>query len=437
MSSTNSSGSLSVHRVSNRWRWFTVVAVPPSVALMGWGALEIFRNNLDEDGSTEVWALVFAVVVLGGVAIGLLGALIWAFRARVIIDGDQMTIRGAFRTTTFTPDRMEGFQYLNDQFNVYLKDRRFAVEIAYFENMPLITQWVREHTYDIVAELLEEEDREIRNDVDLGMTADARSETLKSLRNWIIWANTLIYAATGTVVVNFLFFEDLRVEQGAITILIMTPILLYLFAIMNRGQIRIDQEEGSRYPEIFTALMTSGVALAFLSLLDRGALLDGSLYELLFVAILANGLIWCFIDARRLVTLWERGRAAAVMTAIAYLAMSGFWAGGFVYQVNKHLDESPTEWHATEIVEKKIESGKTTSYSVKLAPWNSSFSEPVKYTLRRDEFELFEEGMPVVIGVRAGALNMAWASELKRQAPSSLLVGTDAILPEESDKPLQ
>ena len=141
MSSANSSGPISVHRVSNRWRWFTVIAVPPLVALMAWGALEISRNNLDEDGSTELWALVFAIVVLGGVAISLIGALIWAFRARVIIDGDQMTIRGVVRTTTFTRDRMEGFQYLNGQLNVYLKDHYFAVQIAYFENMWLMRRF--------------------------------------------------------------------------------------------------------------------------------------------------------------------------------------------------------------------------------------------------------------------------------------------------------
>ena len=437
MSSSSSFRSSSVHRVSSRWRWFTVIAVPSLGALVAWGTLAFSKNNPLIGGSTELWVVVWVLVILAVVALSLIGALIWAFRARVIIDGDQMTIRGAVRTTTITPDRMEGFRYLNKQLVVYMKDRNFAVEIAYFENMPFITMWVKENTYDVVGEMLEEEDLAISNDVDLGMTDEARSEKLRSLQDWIICADTLVFIAAGTLFVNYLVFEDFRVELGAITALMMIPILLYLIAIMNRGQIRIDQDEGSRYPEVFTALMASGIALGIFSLLDRGVLLDNSFWELLVVAVMVNGLIWCFIDASRLATLWARGRSAGVMTAVAYFAMSGFWSGGFLYQVNKHLDASPTEWHATEIIQTIVSSGKITIYSVMLAPWDSSHDEPVEYTLRRDEFDEFEEGMPVAIGVRAGALNMAWASALEPRESSSLLVGTDDNPLDESGQELQ
>jgi hypothetical protein len=437
MSSTSSFRSSSVHRVSSRWRWFTVIAVPSIGALVAWGTLAFSKDNPLIGGSTEFWVVVWVIAILAVVALSLIGALIWAFRARVIIDGDQMRIRGAVRTTTITADRMEGFRYLNKQLIVYSKDRNFAVQIAYFENMPLITMWVKENTYDIVAEMLKEEELEISNDVDLGMTDEARSESLNSLQNRIICADTLVFIAAGAVTVNYFFFEDIRVELVAITVLIMIPILLCLFAIMNRGQVRIDQDEGSRYPEIFTALMASGITLGFFSLLDRGALLDNSFYELLVVAVIVNGLIWCFIDAGRLAKLWARGRSAGVMSAVTYFAMSGFWSGGFLYQVNKHLDASPTEWHATQVVQTTISSGKITIYSVTLAPWDSSQDEPVEYLLRRDEFDEFEEGMPVVIGVRAGALNMAWAAALKPRDSSTLLVGTDETPPDESGQDLQ
>jgi len=425
MASTGSFRSSSFHRVSSRWRRFAVIGVPSVGALVAWGTLAFSKDNPLIGGSTELWVAVWVIVILAVVAFSLIGALIWAFRAQVIIDGDHMTIRGVVRTMTITPDRMEGFKYVNNQLLVYLKDRNFAVEIAYFENMPLITMWVKENTYDVVGEMLEEEDLEISNDVDLGMTDEARSEKLKSLQDWIICADTLVFITAVTIFVNYFFFEDYRVELGAITVLIMIPILLYLFAIMNRGQVRIDHNEGSRYPEIFTALTASGVALGFHSLLDRGALLDNSFYELLIFAVMVNGLIWCFIDARRLATLWASGRTAGVTTALAYFALSGFWSGGFLYQVNKHLDASPTEWHATEIVRTIASSGKINLYSVELAPWDSSHDEPVEYTLRRDEFDEFEEGMPVVVGVRAGALNMAWASALEPRDSSSLLVGPD------------
>lgn len=404
--------SRSVHRVNPKFRWLTASLVPPLIALMSWAGFEAMHNNPGDDGEIQLWVVLLSLLIFGGMSLVFLGAAVWAFRARVVIDGERMTVRGVFFETSVTAKQMNGFRYLNGQFHLYLKDRRFAIQIAYFEDLRVITQWIRQRTRDLVEEMLDEEDAAISSDASLGFTEADKAERLDTLRNLIQRINFVVYIAAGIAFVNFLFIEHVVVEFAAVGVLVVTPVFLDLLALSNRGHVRIDYDEGSRYPQIFTGTMVAGVSLALMSLLDRGALLDNRFYEILFLAILAKGLFLCFIDRDRLKVLLRRGRGITALTVVAMFAMPAFWVGGSLYQTNKLLDTSPTTWHATQIVNKRITSGKTTSYTVELAPWDPAQKGVVEYTLRRAEFERFEEGTPVRVGVRQGAVGIPWASDL-------------------------
>lgn len=408
----------SVHRVSLKYRWGTVLLVPPLVALMVWAFYESMHNNLGENGEIQLWVVVLASLIFGGMTCVFLAAVVWAFRARVIIEGEQMTVCGAFSTTVVTADRMSGFRWWNGQFYLYLKDRRFAIQFGYLDDMSLIYRWIEARTTDIVGEFLQKEDAEIAADQSLGMTEDAKGERLQSLRNIIKRINYVVYLAGGVGVVNFLFVERNDVELIAVCALMLVPLYLDMLAFSNRGHVRIDYDEGSRYPQIFTGTMSAGVVLGLLSLLDRGALLDLRFYEILAAGILVKGLFWLYLDIERLKMLLLRSKAILLITVAAMFLVPGFWVGGSLYQFNKLFDKSPTTWHATKVLEKKVSSGRTTSYSVELAPWDSR-PGPVEYTLRRKEFERFEAGMPVRVGVRDGALGIAWASALEPANNSS------------------
>lgn len=403
----------SVHKLRTGLRWFTVIAVPPLVALMAWAAVDGFRNNLDDEGRIGLGAVLLIVVLFGGMALVFIGALVWAFRARVVIDGDRMTVRGVFTTTVVTPDRMSGFRYVNGQLYLYLKGRKFGIQLYGFENFGVIDRWIQERTHDMAAAQLDEEDAAIAADTSLGFSESEREARLQTLRTTIRHANHLVYAAIAAALVNFLFIENELAELLAVGALVLVPVFLDLLALSNRGHVRIDYDEGSRYPQILTATLAAGAALALMSLLDRGALLDGTYYDWLVLLILAKGLLWVFIDRDRLKVMLNRGWLVTVLSVVGMILISAAWVGGSLYQANKLLDTSDTEWHETVVVETKISSGRTTSYSVKLAPWDPAQTEVVEYTLRRAEFSKFEEGMPVQVGVRQGAVGIAWASDLR------------------------
>src|SRR5262249_57425188 len=85
--------------------------------------------------------------------------------------------------------------------------------------------------------------------------------------------------------------------------------------------------------------------------------------------------------------------------------VSGFWAGGAVYQFNKIADVSQPVWGSTTVTAMRESREKTgTSYHVKVAPWSASPHETVELTVSRETYEMLRPGAAVDIGVRRGAL---------------------------------
>lgn len=400
-------------RVAPGWRRATLLMVPPLVALMGWGIYEVVSRLSSGEPGTSVWPSVFAVAICGTMALVFLAAVVWAYRARVVIDGDSMTVRGACTSTVITRERMDGFRIVSEQLNVYLTDRRFAVQIGYFERQWEIVQWVATRTHDIAAEMLAEEDRAIARDMELGMSDAAKEERLAVLRAVVRRTGWLIYAAAGVALANDWFFGHTLVDRAAVAALVLAPAFLDLTAILNRGQVRVDHEEGSRYPQIFTATIIAGAVLTLMAILDRGALLDTTeFHQLLLVAVTAKGLLWCFIDAKRLRIVRGRGGAVFAITLLALFAMPGFWAGGALYFANQHLDVSPVTWHATEIIARDKSTTRVTRYEVVLAPWEPGMPAAVEVTVRRDDYRTMRPGTAVEVGVRRGAIGVPWVAGL-------------------------
>ena len=411
----------SVHRVSAGWRWMIVLCVPPLVALMGWAIGEMLQNQLRGDARTQWWVAALGLTVCAGLTLTFLAALIWAFRARVTIAGNRMTVRGALLTTIIDADRLSSFRFFNGQLYVYLKGRRFSVTIGGFENLWLIYRWLEQRTTNLDEELRDAEDEAIKRDLELGTSQAAKEERLAALHRLVRRANWLIYAAAGIGALNFLFVEVFAVALATTAVLVLTPVWFDTLAFANRGHIKVDQDEGSRYPQIFTGTLVAGCALALMSLLDRGALLDSRFYEILGIAVLVKGFFWYSIDPARIATLKKRGALVFSISVVAIFLLPAFWVGGSLYQLNQLLDSSATTWHATEIAAKEISSGRTTSYTVAVVAWDESIDDPLEITLRRDEFNALETGQRVEVGVREGAFGIAWVAALiprPRQPPN-------------------
>ena len=391
------------------------------LALMVWAAIETVRNSGPDASATQLWAIAFMLSLYGGVSLALVSGLIWAFRASVFIGADSMTVQGAYRKLDIRPEQLDGFRIIDGQFHVYIKSRSQPLQIAYFERIESIEHWIRQRTTNIDQDFLDRETADISSDVSLGYHPDEQAAELALLNKRVRHANFLIFAAIAVSAVNFLFVENLQVERVSVGVLVLTPLLLNFYALSHRGHIRIDHDEGTRYPQIFTATFAAGIVLMLLAVLDRGALLNNDLYRITGLGVLASGLLWCLIDFKRLSTLLARGRAVMAMTVVAFFLIPAAWVGGSLYHFNKLADVSDAVWYDTTVVEKTRASGKGASYSIDLAPWSKGMNEPVTVTLRRREFERFQSGMPVSVAVRDGALNIPWVADVQTKPRGSTL----------------
>lgn len=403
----------STHYVAARWKWFTVAIAPLLVALMVWGAMEVVKNYLSGKGDPNIWVTGLVLALLGTLVLVFLASIPWAFRARIVLTGNRMTVRGLIRTRVITEGQIEGSRRINGQLHLYLKDRQWPLQPSHYENQQVINAWVFRHAQDLGAQELTEEDVAISRDLALGMTEAHKEVRLAKLRKIMKGINLLAYCGAVIGVVNVLFLEQDAVAKVTAAVLVSIPILLDLLALRNRGHIRIDYQEGTRYPQIFSATMVCGIGVVLVSLLDRSTLIGDEFYQWFVPVAVAKGLLWLFIDLDRIRTLHARGWFASTITAMSLMLLPAFWVGGSIYQVNQHLDRSRVTWHSTEVIDKKVSKGKTLSYSIKVAPWTPSLDEPPKLAVRRKQFKQIEVGMPIEIGVRQGALEIPWVAEIK------------------------
>ena len=104
---------------------------------------------------------------------------------------------------------------------------------------------------------------------------------------------------------------------------------------------------------------------------------------------------------------------------IFHIVVPMLWVSGSLYQVNKHLDDSAITWHATELLMTHIDPDEWTTYHLGVSPWDESLSELVWIEVRRTQFEAFETGMQVRVGVRDGALMIPWVVAVEAAPGSS------------------
>jgi hypothetical protein len=402
------SGDRRIYRVTKTWKWFTVVASPLLTALLAWGIREIIQNYLTGKGNSPLWLVVLIVMLLGILGCVFLGSILWAFRSFVVIHGDALVVRGIISVSRIGPDRMDGYRRLQGKMHLYLKDKNWAVTLAYYERQYEIENWVRRHAVDLdQQELIEEEDA-IRRDITLGLTEGEKEGRLKRLRKIVGYFKAAAYLLAAVCAINFFFLKIDLVTKVTISALIIIPILLDLLAFHHRGHLRVDYREGTRYPQIFTGSMTCGVALTLVSLFDSDILFLEPFLSWFIPALMIKTLVWVVIDLNWIRMLYEKARLAAMITVAAFCILPAFWIGGSIYQVNKLLDHSPVIWNDTKVISKRISRSRTTSYVIKLEPWNKNIKKPLKINVTSKEFQLLVSGELARIGVRRGALNIPW-----------------------------
>lgn len=401
-----------------RWlKWMFALLAPVFAAGFGWGAWEIVQDRLAGKGWDNLWLLAFILATLAGLVLLFVFALAWTLRARLALDRQGIVLRGIFRTRRLPWDRIEGYRWQNRQLFVYPLGDRWPMNLSHYENQGLLGAWIHRHLPDLQAKELAQEAREIREDHALGWTDEEKAAQLGKLRRIARPINWTGYAAAAVGGLNALFFEQRMVEFVAAMALVLVPAALLLLALQYRNQFRLDTKEGSPYPEGLTGILASSIALGLMSLMDPHTLLGERLYLWTVPLAGASAGLWLSLEWEHILA--QRRTLYILIHVLMIFFLSGFWAGGSIYQINKHADVSAPVWGTTRVIRLRESKQRTgTAYHAEVAPWSASPAAPVELDVSRDTYVTLRIGATVDISVRSGALEIPWVDEVRPRRPS-------------------
>lgn len=404
----------STHHVAASWKWIVALSAPVLAALWAWLMAEIVQDQQSGKGWDNIWLFGFVLATLGGLVVLAFATLVWVFRARVVLSGETMALRGVFGTRVIPVREIEGYRWIKGGLHLYPQSGQWPVNLSYFDNQALLIEWVSFQATDLSAAELAEEDRAISQDPTLGMIESQKEAQLARLRALTKPINWAAYGAAAVGLLNAFSLEDSTIQGAAAAVLVAVPVCALLLALRNPGHVRLDYREGTRYAQVLTGILACSLALGLMSLLDSNALLGDRFHQLLLPVAAVNGALWVFLEIRWIRELYARSRVSAALTVLPLLFLSSFWAGGAIYQINKHLDESEATWSTTEIIGKRTKAQKTTTtYLVKLAPWDGSGGESPELNVSKGKYGALEIGAPIEVGVRRGALEIPWVAEIR------------------------
>jgi hypothetical protein len=388
-----------------------VVLAPPLAVLFAWGAREMILERAARGQSDDLWLLVIVLAILGGLVLLMLSAPVWMLRTRLTLDQEGFLLRGALRTRRIPWSRIEGYRRVGGRLFAYPMDDRWPMNLSYFSDQGLLQIWLRTHLQNLQIVELHQEDREIAADHSLGLTQEQKEARLAYLRRIVKTINRIAYVAAAAGGANAVFLGHDTVQRVATWVLVPVPMILFLLALRFRDQVRLDYKEGSLYPEGATGILASSIALGLISLLDHHTTLGDRFMQWTVLLTVGTGLLWLHIE-------WQRIRAQrrpmlVGLHVASIFFLSGFWAGGSLYQINKNADVSEPVWGTTRVTKLYTTQDRTgTSYHAEVAPWRAS-AVPVELDVSRETYESLSVGAAVDISVRAGALEIPWVDEVK------------------------
>jgi hypothetical protein len=398
-------------RAARGLKWAMALGAPAFSALMGWIAWEIVRDRLAGRGWENVWVFAFVLATLAGLALLFLTGLLLVFRGWLEVGEEGLALRGVFRTRAIPWKAVAGYRLISSQMNVYVADWKLPINLGHFEGRERLYEEFRARVPDLDAVDLALEKREILEDQSLGRTGGEKTARLAELRRIVRPLNWSAYSAAAIGGVNALFVGYFPVQAAAACVLVVAPFALLMLALAYPGHVRLTYREGTAYPEGLSGILWASLLLGLMSLTDPHTLLGEEFYYWAVPLAVGFGGLWLYAEWDRLRESLRSWAMPLVVLLVGFL--SGFWAGGTIYQANTVADLSAPVWGESRVIELRITRSRAgPDYHVKVAPWSAS-REPVELDISRETYQSLRTGMRVEIGVRAGLLGISWVETVR------------------------
>jgi hypothetical protein len=379
------------YRASGPWKTFLSIC---SVLIVGLG-IWVGGEALHPVNGGATTTIFLGIISTGFIALGISGAAS-GFKTKITIFPNSIEITGLLHKKTLGRDEIRGWRITpSTPPTLILQMResgRRAVKFgllfpidhelsAWLDNLPSL-----DHE-ELIASA-----EEIEKSDDYGLTPTQRSENLeKALQH-----TKVLTIISGLVALwGFLYPHPYPL---VITLLSALPWIGLALVWRSNGLVRIDQKKNSVHPTAAYAIIFPPLVLLMRSVFDFDVVFSARLAFISFA--LGAAVTWCSLIADKS----ERKMKGAAWILAAFFLRYGF---GITIEANALLDHSPGVTYSVVVEGQHINSGKTTSYYLDLAPWGPK-SGANELQVSKRTYQAIQRGDIANVELRQGALGVNW-----------------------------
>ena len=320
-------------------------------------------------------------------------------KSRFEIWSDRIRDVGIFKTDEIKLDDLAGYRMMDTKGGQVIKfiSRNSPTVIRaslVFDDPVSFQNWVDKNVKNLDEADAREEEKEAETDDHLGGSREERKEKLKAAKQVIKFLGG---AALALTLWGFIRPEPYHLVVG---LLLAAPLISIGFLFGFGGAIRfnIDNKTSSVYPSIDAAFLIPIVCLSLRAVLDWHLLAWDAFWVPFSCFTLA---LWGFLQ---MASQDARSKTSSLLVGVLFCAV---WGYGTTVTLNGILDKGVPATYPTQVLAKRISTGKHTSYYLNLAPWGP-VAEPKEVDVGSRLYRQKSVGDPMTVYLYGGAFHIPW-----------------------------
>jgi hypothetical protein len=383
------------YKIATGWAIILYVCICLLMLLFSW--LIVFSFLPPEKPGENLWLIGTSLVV----DILLAWAMVETWKTRFTIGADGIAYSSSFYDRALAFGEIASFRLQGPYLVVESAaegERNFKIPLAYLGNKDEIVEWFFTNYPNVDPDLAEVLERQSADEQRLGHAPEERAGKLaraQKVANGVNWAGGLATAWAW-------FFP--QPYELALVAVIVAPLVALAVVATSSGLIRFDELKGSILPNVAIGAIAPGIALCWRAISDF-IIFDYSINFWAFF-VMATGILSVTI------LILEPGfrpkkTAVSYFLATATGLVMAFYGYGLVVTANCLADRSVPKIYPAKVVDKHSDSGSSSTYYLKLAPWGpQKITEDV--TVGRELYQQASPGDQVQVSLQKGWLGIPW-----------------------------
>jgi hypothetical protein len=381
------------YRTAKGWRIFIYIFSPLFIVLfIYFGSIPFIQQ--DFSWILALFCIPASIGMLALFTYGLLDTRIGGF----IIENNKVRSISPWKIKQLNLDEIKGFHEDSNYIHIIPIDpQKKKIKVSlYTEKTDEIRTWLSSKFPELNRAESLEGTGIILTSNEFGLTAQSREYRLNEAKRICRIAN-----ATGFVLLLWIAFYP-RPYMLSLSIALVYPIFILVLLYFYRGLIRLDEKKKSAFPSLSMGFIMAALGLLWRAISDYEILDYGKVWTT--TALLASMLFIFIILATKKLDLKNPEDYLHIFGII--ISVWIYSVGGFIV-ANCMYDKSPPHLFKSEVVDKEISAGKTSTYYLKVNPWDIR-SEIEKIKVSEDDYNSIAIGKEVMIYQMRGLFETPW-----------------------------